>query len=115
MEAEESDDSVVTDADRARAIDKIYSAGKFDKPKNVIGFAKSIPTAEQEKLIIANTTITEDNIRALALRREAVVHAYLTDTAHVAPDRLFSIAPKLSGDGIKDKGAISRVDFDLKL
>jgi len=115
LESEESDGSVITEADRVRAIDKIYSAGKFDKPRNMIGFAKSIPVAEQEKLIIANTKITDDDIRALALRREAVVHSYLTDTDHITPDRLFSIAPKLSGEGIKDKGAISRVDFDLKM
>jgi hypothetical protein len=68
-----------------------------------------------EKLIIANTKVTEDDIRALAVRRESVVHSYLTDVDHVAPERLFSIAPKLSGDGIKDKGAISRVDFELKM
>ncbi len=115
MEAEDSDGSVISAADRARAIDKIYSDSKFDKPRNMIGFAKSIPPAEEEKLIIANTKITDDEIRALALRREAVVHAYLTDTEHITPDRLFTIAPKLSGDGIKDKGAISRVDFDLKM
>ena len=81
----------------------------------MIGFAKTLPAAEMEKLIVANIKVGEDDIRALALRRESVVHAYLADGAHVAPDRLFSIAPKLSGEGIKDQGAISRVDFELKM
>jgi hypothetical protein len=115
LEEEDDGGATVTEADRARAIEKIYSAAKFDKPRNFIGLAKSLPTAEMEKLIIANTKVTEDDIRALALRRESVVHAYLTDAAHVTPDKLFSIAPKLSGEGIKDKGAISRVDFELKM
>ncbi|MET3106162.1 uncharacterized protein involved in outer membrane biogenesis [Oxalobacteraceae bacterium GrIS 2.11] len=115
MEEEASNDVVMTDAERAIAVEKIYSAAKFDKPRNVIGIAKSLPTAEMEKLLIANTKVSDDDIRALALRRESVVHTYLIDTAHVAPDRLFSIAPKLSGEGIKDNGAISRVDFELKM
>lgn len=112
---EAGDDATITEADRARAIEKIYSAAKFDKPRNILGIAKSLPTAEMEKLIMANINVTDDDIRALALRRESVVHAYLIDTEHVAADRLFTIAPKLSGDGIKDKGAISRVDFELKM
>jgi len=115
LEEEDHGSTALSEADRARAIDKIYSAAKFDKPRNFIGLAKSLPTADMEKLIIANTKVTEDDIRALALRRESAVHAYLTDTAHVTPDKLFSIAPKLSGEGIKDKGAISRVDFELKM
>jgi hypothetical protein len=112
---EDASDATITDAERARAIEKIYAAAKFDKPRNMIGFAKTLPTAEMEKLILANTVVTDDDIRALALRRESVVRAYLTDTAHIPPEKLFSIAPKLSGEGIKDQGAISRVDFELKM
>jgi hypothetical protein len=32
----------------------------------------------------------------------------------IASDRLFVVAPKLNADGIKDKGATTRVDFALK-
>ncbi len=105
----------VNDVDRADAIDKIYAGEKFEKPRNAIGFAKSLPTAEMEKLIIANTVITDDDLRNLALKRESVVQNYLTDSAHIGADRLFLVAPKLSGSDIKDKGAVSRVDFDLKM
>lgn len=112
---EESTDSSITEVQRARAIEKIYSAAKFVKPRNVIGIAKTLPTEEMEKLIIANTVITDDDIRNLALRRESAVRAYLTNIDHVLPERLFSVAPRLSGDGIKDDGAVSRVDFDLKM
>ena len=115
LEEEATDFNQVSQAERDRAVNKIYSSAKFDKPHNAIGFAKTLPTAEMEKLIVANTKVGDDEIRALALRRESVVHAYLTDTAHVASERLFSVAPKLSGDDIKDQGAISRVDFELKM
>ena len=109
------DERALSAAERARAIDKIYSAAKFDKPRNFIGLAKSLPTAEMEKLILANTNIGEDDLRNLALNRESAVNTYLRDVDHIGADRLFSIAPKLSGDGIADKGPISRVDFDLKM
>lgn len=113
--AVDADTKPLSDAERAKAIDKIYSAAKFDKPRNMIGFAKSLPTAEMESLIISNTKISEDDIRALAVRREATVQNYLSVTNHVGADRMFSIAPKLNGDDIKDKGAVTRVDFELKM
>lgn len=109
------DDTPITEADRARAIEKIYLAGQFEKPRNFIGLIKSLPTVDMEQRIIANTQVTDDDIRALALRRESAVYAYLTEIAHITPDRLFSIAPKLSGEGITDHGAISRVEFALRM
>ena len=112
---DQSADSVITPAERAHALDQIYSAAKFAKPRNAIGIAKTLPGAEMENLLITNTQIGEDEIRNLALRREAAVHVYLTDVTHVAPQRLYSIAPKLSGEGITDKGATARVDLDLKM
>ena len=115
LQQEEKSNSTITEADRARAIEKIYAAAKFAKPRNVIGIAKALPSAEMEKLILANTVITDDDLRSLALRRESAVHAYLANVDHVAPDRIFSVAPRLSGDGIKDDGAVSRVDIDLKM
>jgi len=112
---DQSVDSVISDAQRAHAVEKVYSDGKFTKPRNAIGIAKTLPQADMEKLIITNTPVTDDDISTLALRRESVVHVYLTDVCHVAPGRLYSIAPRLSGEGITDKGAISRVDLDLKM
>jgi hypothetical protein len=108
-------EAALTPAERVKAIDRLYSAAKFDKPRNMIGFAKTLSTAEMEKLIIANTKVSEDDLRALAIRREKVVRAYFNDAAHVAPERLFIIAPKLNGTDIKDKGAVTRVDFALKM
>ena len=112
---DQSADSVISETQRSAAIDRIYSAAKFTKPRNAIGIAKTLPQAEMQNLIITNTVISDDDITNLAVRRESVVHAYLTDVCHIDNGRLYAIAPRLSGEGITDKGAISRVDLDLKM
>jgi len=114
-DGEEGANALVSIPDRARAVNQIYSAAKFTKPRNALGIAKTLPVADMEQLIITNTVVTDDDIRDLALQRESVVHAYLTDADHVAPERIYAVAPRLSGEGITDKGAISRVDLDLKM
>jgi hypothetical protein len=46
------------------------------------------------------------------------VHTYLIETARVPPERMYMIAPKISGADIKkevDKGAVTRVDFSLRM
>ncbi|NKI72678.1 DUF748 domain-containing protein [Collimonas pratensis] len=110
----QSDDVTLTDADKDKYMGKVYSAGKFDKPRNAIGFAKSLPTAEMEKLIVANTPVTQDALSALATRRAEAVRKYLETKGKIPLERIFLIAPKLTADGIKDKGAPNRVDFALK-
>jgi hypothetical protein len=105
---------VVTDADKARYLERVYKDQKFTKPRNVIGLAKSIPVAEMEQLILANTTVSAEQMNALALRRAELVRSYLETRGAIGPERLFLIAPKMTADGIKDKGSPNRVDFVLK-
>ncbi|MBC3918964.1 DUF748 domain-containing protein [Undibacterium sp. CY18W] len=108
------DDIVITDAEKARYVEEVYQAEKFTKPRNAIGMAKTLPTAEAEKMILANTQVTPDALRSLAQKRADAVRDYLEDVSGVERERLFLIAPKLSADGIKDKGSPNRVDFSLK-
>lgn len=129
-DTDDKDDGVpepISAEDRARAISSIYSAASFEKPKYPIGIPKLLPPAEMEKLILENTPISEDNLRTLAIRRAAVVRTYLTDVAHVPPERMYSIAPKVNAvsggeseankDVNKDpaKSSMSRVDFNLQM
>ncbi len=109
-----SEDVGVTDADKEKYMGKVYAAQKFDKPRNAIGFVKTLPTAEMEKLIVANTPVTADALRSLASRRAEAVRAYLETKASIPAERMFLIAPKVTADGIKDKGLPNRVDFALK-
>jgi hypothetical protein len=107
-------DNSLSDADRAKYMEKIYKDEKFKKPRNVVGLAKSLPPEEMQKLIVDNTPVTEDDLRNLAQRRADVVRNYLQDQSIISADRIFLIAPKLTAEGIKDKGQGSRVDLSLQ-
>ncbi len=67
-----------------------------------------------EQLILKNLAATPDDLRALATDRAAAVRNHLENTGKVSRERLFLVEPKLTAEGIKDKGAPTRVDFSLK-
>jgi uncharacterized protein involved in outer membrane biogenesis len=105
----------ISDQERPALIAAVYADEKIpDKPRNVIGIAKAIPAPEMEQLILKNLTASPDDLRALATARAAVVRDYIEHTGKVQRDRLFLVEPKLNAEGIKDKGAPTRVDFSLK-
>ncbi|MGE5386877.1 MAG: DUF748 domain-containing protein [Betaproteobacteria bacterium] len=94
---------------------RVYSAAKFAKPRNLVGMQKSLPVEEMEALLMANTEVTDDDMRQLGLRRAQVVQARLVEEGKVAMERLFVMAPKLSGEAKEgEKLSPSRVDFSLR-
>jgi uncharacterized protein involved in outer membrane biogenesis len=100
---------------RARLLAEVYDDTRIpDKPRNLIGMAKTIPPAEQEKLLLAALAPTPEDLRALANARAFAVQAYLEAEGKVARDRLFVVEPKLNAEGIKDGATTTRVDFSLK-
>lgn len=107
-------DNELSEADRAKYMEKVYKDEKFKKPRNMVGLAKSLPPEEMQQLIVDNTPVTEDDLRNLAQRRADVVRNYLQDQSIISADRIFLIAPKLTAEGIKDKGQGSRVDLSLQ-
>lgn len=95
-----SPDQVQLDnVDRPRLLEKAYKAEKFSKPKNALGFEKSVPPAEMERLMLANTRVEDDDLRALALRRATVLQAGLGKNAPAASARLFLVTPRLAAGG----------------
>lgn len=102
----------VSPEERSKYLTAAYKAADFAKPRNMIGFAKSLPDDEMEKLLETNVKVSDDDLRALAERRAQRVRSWLD--GKIASDRMFVVAPKLNADGIKDKGATTRVDFALK-
>ncbi|MQR02554.1 DUF748 domain-containing protein [Glaciimonas soli] len=112
--AKEPQEITLTDADKAQYMEKVYKDEKFDKPRNMIGFTKSLPVPEMEKLILTNAKVTPDELRNLADQRAQAVRDYLQNVGKIPLDRVFLIAPKLTADGIKDKGKPNRVDFSMK-
>lgn len=104
-----------TDAERPALIAQVYDQEKIpNKPRNFLGIAKTIPTPEMEKLILATITVDEADLRKLANDRAAAVRDQLETQGKVPRERMFLVAPKLDAEGIKDKGATTRVDLSLK-
>ena len=95
-------------------LSKAYAEEKFDKPRNMIGLAKELPVPEMEQLMLANMQVSDADLRALADHRAQKVKDYLLETGKIPADRIFLVSPKLSADGIKDKGKPTRVDLALK-
>lgn len=95
-------------------LEQAYKAEKFSKPRNFIGILKSLPPKEMENLMIVNAPIGENELKALAESRALMVKRHLEEQGKVANGRMFMVAPKLTAEGIKDKGKPNRVDFSLK-
>jgi hypothetical protein len=112
--AADAADVAVDAAEYPKYLTAAYRAADFPKPRNVIGFVKDLPVPEMEALLLTHAGATDEDLRRLANERAQGVKAWLVEGGKVATERLFLTAPKMSGDGIKDKGGASRVDFSLK-
>ncbi|WP_118181483.1 DUF748 domain-containing protein [Paraburkholderia phosphatilytica] len=89
-----------------------YKNGDFKKPRNFIGLTKSIPDDDMKSALAQNAPISDASLRELAQQRAQAVQQYFD--GKVDSSRVFIVAPKLDANGIKDKGATTRVDFGLK-
>ncbi len=95
---------------------QVYKKENFPKPKNLIGLSKTLPVAEMQKLILANTVITDENLKSLATQRAQRVKNALKD-AGVDDSRMFitqANSHASSKDTQDDKGSLARVQFSLK-
>ncbi len=109
-----SPDAVVVDkAEYEEYLKRAYRAEKFDKPRNMLGFAKDIPAAQMEALMLANTQVSDDDLRVLANQRAQAAKSFLVDKGHIAGERIFLVTPKMDAEGVKE-GKPTRVDFSLK-
>ncbi|MCE9551094.1 MAG: DUF748 domain-containing protein [Betaproteobacteria bacterium] len=104
----------VTPEEYPKFLEQAYKAEKFSKPRNFIGILKSLPPKEMENLMIVNAPIGQNELKALAESRALMVKRHLEEQGKVANGRMFLVAPKLTAEGIKDKGKPNRVDFTLK-
>jgi hypothetical protein len=67
-----------------------------DKPRNLVGLAKSLPPAEMEALLKSTIEVTPDAMRQLALQRGLAVRDALVARG-LPSERLFIAAPKVRG------------------
>ncbi|MDE1182017.1 DUF748 domain-containing protein [Paraburkholderia sp.] len=105
-------DVAVSSAEYDKYLTKAYKASDFKKPRNVVGLTKSLPDDDMKAALAEHAPIDDGSLRTLAQQRAQSVQAYFDDK--IDSSRVFVVAPKLDADGIKDKGATTRVDFGLK-
>jgi hypothetical protein len=108
---------VVTPAEYPALLTKVYKAETFPKPRNLIGLQKSLPVEEMEKLMIANTPVSDDDLAALGNRRALVVKDWLVKHGRVPGERIFVVGARPAAADAKEesaKSSASRVDFSLK-
>jgi hypothetical protein len=108
------DDVVVDEKERAGFLAKAYKAEKFDKPRNVLGIAKSLPPEEMESRMLASIQVTNDDLRQLAFARANAVKDYLTGPGKIEAARVFILEPGAKPAEPAEKVRASRVDFSLR-
>jgi hypothetical protein len=87
------DDVVVAPEEFAEYLQRAYEAETFAKPKNMLGFAKTLPPPEAEALIRQNIVVGDAELGVLALERATAVRDYLLQTGRIAAERLFLVNP----------------------
>jgi hypothetical protein len=105
---------VIEPAEYERYLRLVYREAKFPRPRTFIGLLKELPLAETESLLLANTTVTDDDLSALANRRAQAAKDLLTDGAGVAPERVFLLAPIVKAPDPGAERPSARVEFTLK-
>lgn len=90
---QDASDSTLTDAEYPVLLAQVYRRADIAKPRNALGFAKDIPVAEMEALLLASIPVREDAMHALALQRGVVVKDYLA-SRKLPTERLFVGAAK---------------------
>ena len=67
------------------------------------GCTKDLPPAEMEKLMLANTQASDDDLIQLANQRAQAAKDFLTREGKVPPERVFLLAPKVEAGKGDDK------------
>jgi hypothetical protein len=90
----------------------VYKKEKFPKPRNMIGLVKDLPDGEMKKLIITNTVVGNNELRALAQERNSAVMNYLVNTGNVDSKRVFQKIDDINKKPEKDGVTASRVELN---
>jgi hypothetical protein len=91
-----------------------YKNESFEKPRNLLGLAKSLPQEEMENLMLSHIEVTDDDLHELAQQRARVVKEQLLKSGNIDASRIFLVEPSSvfaeSTEALKG----SRVDFAVK-
>ncbi|NKJ22113.1 DUF748 domain-containing protein [Dyella sp. SG609] len=102
----------ITPDQEERYLARAYKhADDIDKPRNALGLKKSLEPDEMRALLETNVKTDDAAMRDLAERRANAVRDWLKGKL---PDNRYGLKdPKLTPEGIDDKGKTTRVDFGL--
>ncbi|MBL0714085.1 MAG: DUF748 domain-containing protein [Desulfosarcina sp.] len=115
LPAEELGNITVTPEEYPVYLQEAYEAESFPKPRNLLGFAKTLPPEEAERLMRKNIEIRASDLEKLALARAKAVRDHLLQSGRVETGRIFlvktdnALAPEALA-GISP----SRVELGLK-
>ncbi|MGB6156623.1 DUF748 domain-containing protein [Castellaniella sp.] len=105
----------LTEADRAKYLEDVYDDTKIkNKPRNIIGFAKSVPLKQMDALLLAAAPINKQSIEQLADARAQAVYEQILTIAQDLTNRVFIVASKTDAATTDDGGTATRVDFALR-
>jgi uncharacterized protein involved in outer membrane biogenesis len=91
----------------------VYVKEKFPRPRTIIGTLKTLPDEEMKKLILANTTVGEQQLRSLARERVVTVMNFLLQKGSLSADRLFEKSGDPFAPPADDSRAGGRVEFGV--
>ena len=102
----------LTPEEYSKYLEIVYKKETFDKPKNAIGLAKSLPNAEMEQLMLTHTVITDNDLQALAENRASAARNWLVEKGEISSERIFVVGIHETEESDQKKG--SWAEFSLK-
>jgi uncharacterized protein involved in outer membrane biogenesis len=111
-EGTDEEDVTVTAEEYPDFLWQVYSKADFPKPRNFIGMTKKLPEAEMEKLLYANTLVTQDHLSALAQTRALTVQNFLIEEGQLARERIFLKKPDITAAPKQETTDRARVELN---
>ncbi|WP_297325432.1 DUF748 domain-containing protein [Nitrosomonas sp.] len=105
-------DVTLTPEEYSKYLEVAYKKETFEKPKNAIGLAKSLPSADMEQLILTNTQVNDNDLAALAERRANAARNWLVENGKIPDERVFVVGAHETKEDEQKKG--NRAEFLLK-
>lgn len=99
----------------ATYLTRAYKQAAFPKPRNLIGLPKELPVPEMEKLMLAQHSVSDEDVRQLAARRAQAAQSWLVEQGQLPLNRVFLLPVQVgTGASSPTQKPRNRVDFSLR-
>jgi len=108
-------ETITIDAtERAALIERLWRAAKLDGSAQ----GKTVSPQDMEQQLLERNEVATEDMRQLAQRRAETVRNYLREERKVPNERLYVLAPRVSGDSAKQDtetaSVVRKVTFEVK-